>query len=136
MESSHRRNRESWSSVAVAFLNTVLRTVTMPCCDFEREGMSSITFEMQSTAWSRGLGPGDSSAQADDAISELQAASNQPHGDDGGVPAAGRQSFKDARSAAASSGWNRWGSNDRCISQSRGGHLAIQISVQMRLNLP
>ena len=49
-------------------------------------------------AWPRGLGPADFSAEADNAISEWQAAVNQePHGNGGGMPAAGRQSFKNAR---------------------------------------
>src|SRR5215467_12356703 len=58
----------------------------------------NFTFDLQSIAWPRGLGPGDFSAEADNAISEWQAAVNQePHGNGGGMPAAGRQSFKDAR---------------------------------------
>ena len=71
----------------------------MPCCvRTRRRDFSNFTFDLQSIAWSRGLRPGDFSAQADNAVSEWQAVGNQePHGDGGGVPAVGRQSSKNAR---------------------------------------
>ena len=39
-----------------------------------RRDFNDFTFDLQSIAWPRGLGPGDFSAQADHAISEWQAA--------------------------------------------------------------
>src|SRR5262249_12816307 len=63
-----------------------------------RRDVNNFTFDVQSIAWPRGLGPGDFSAQAYNAVREWQTAGSQePHGNGGGVPAAGRQPSKNAR---------------------------------------
>src|ERR1039457_2144821 len=103
-----------------SWFNVVLRTFTMPWFGFERDGSIStiskpylhnalvrfrarrqyfddLAFHPQNIASARGPWPSDIPAQTDDARGERQSGCDQePHGDRGGVPAARRQSPKDA----------------------------------------